>query len=268
MAYSLIENIAYGTHERQKVDLFLPDKVKSENGIIFYIHGGGWSDGDKACHHVDCKHFCELGYICASMNYRFVSEDISVFEELDDIGSALSAVKYECEKNRISINRAILSGGSAGGHLALLYAYLRKEKTSITPVAACVYCPAVNCSKADFLFGISAEFDEWKYGLLSKCCGVKVLKESFFNDVQQSALKKISPVEYVADDSIPVAIFHGKKDELVPLEHTLNFLEQLDKMGVKNELLIYENSGHALDMDPDCSVKSLAVIEDFAVKYL
>ncbi len=261
-------NISYGTHERQTLDIFIPEKAKSDSGIILFIHGGGWSQGDKSAHHADCRHFCELGYICASMNYRFVSEEINIFDVLDDITSALKAIKAKCAELGFDINKLILSGGSAGGHLSLLYAYTRKDESPVAPVAACVYCPPVNCAGADFLQGISGEFDDWKYSLLSNCCDYKVTKETFLNKAEQEALRKISPKEYVSADCVPTAVFHGRHDELVPIEHTHKFISLLTELGVKNDFLIYENSGHALDKDPKAAMQAKEIIRKYCEMYL
>lgn len=268
MSYCLIENVSYGNHERQRFDLFIPEKAKSVNGVIFYIHGGGWQSGDKSCHHPDCIHFCDLGYICATMNYRYVSENVTVFDELVDVSSALEAVKFECGKRGFDIEKALLSGASAGGHLSLLYAYAKNNSASVTPVAACVYCPPVDCSAPDFLFGINGEFDDWKYDLLSKSCGVRLTKDSYLNAEPQTALKKISPAEYVSVQSVPTAAFHGKNDDLVPLSQSLDLVACLESVGVKNDLLIYKNSGHTLDKDPECADKAKEIIFQYAKKYL
>ncbi len=263
----VLNDISYGSHERQKLDILIPENPKCKSGIIFFIHGGGWIQGDKIGHIDDARHFCNLGYISATINYRYVSEDTTVYDELDDITSALETIKTECAKYGFNLEKLLLSGGSAGSHLTLLYAYTRKEEAPITPVAVCPYCPPVNCSKPDFLMGISGEFEDWKYSVLSKCCGVEINKKNHLKPQQQEALKKISPQEYISENCVPTAIFHGRLDELIPFSHIEKFIETLSKNGVKNDLLIYENSGHALDKDPDTSLQSKVIIKKYAETY-
>ena len=263
----ILENISYGNHERQKFDLFVPDKIKTETGIIVFIHGGGWCEGDKSGHHPDAKYFCSLGYICAAINYRFVEDNISIFDELDDISTALKAIKRTLSEHGYNINKSILSGGSAGGHLSLMYAYTRIDDSPVPPVAACVYCPPVNCYSSDFLLEISGEFEDWKYHILSKCCGVPMNQETFLHPEQQNALKKISPEKYVTCNIVPTAVFHGKNDELVPYKHIINFIDTLNKLGIKNDLLIYEKSGHSMKDDPECDSEAKRIIYDYAELY-
>lgn len=262
-----LSDIAYGSHERQKVDIFIPQNAKSDSGLILYIHGGGWTMGDKTIHHPDAEHFCNLGYVCASMNYRYVTEDINVFDELDDVTSALKTIKTKLSEYGFNAEKLILSGGSAGGHLSLLYAYTRKNEASVTPVAVCAYCPPVYCSKSDLLAGISGEFEDWKNTILSNCCGININKSNFLNEEQQNALKKISPEFYVSENCVPTAVFHGKFDDLVPFKHIENFIGLLSEKGIKNDLLIYENSGHAQDKDPEKVIQAKAIIKEYAEMY-
>ncbi len=265
--FTVFPDVHYGTHERHRMDIFIPEKPKSQKGFILFIHGGGWHDGDKEIHRADAEFFCNLGYICATMNYRFVTDDLSVFNELDDISSALETIKNKCAEYGFYIEKVLLSGGSAGAHLALLYAYTRKEESPATPVAVCAYCPPVNCAKPDFLIGLPGEFEEWKHGLLSKCCGFTVNKENLLSPQSQKALKRISPEEYVSEAVVPTAVFHGDNDELIPFEHIKSFVALLNEKGVKNDFLVYENSGHLLDKTCETAAKAKEIIKNYAEMY-
>ena len=201
------------------------------------------------------------------MNYRFVTEKINVFHELDDITSALSTIKEKCEEYGFDVKNTILTGASAGAHLSLLYAYTRKCEAPIIPVAVCAFCPPVNCWAENFLMGIKGEFEDWKYGVLSNCCGVKITKDTLLNEAQQKALEKMSPQIYVSKECVPTAVFQGVLDELVPFEYAEIFIDSLTKAGVKNDFLVYENSGHALDKDPDKTDESRKIVLSYAEMY-
>lgn len=263
----VLNDISYGSHERHKLDILIPEKPKCTSGVILFIHGGGWVQGDKIGHIDDARHFCDLGYISATMNYRFVDENTTVYDELNDITGALKAIKIECSKCGFNIEKSILSGGSAGSHLALLYAYTKSDQSPVTPVAACVYCPPVDCAKTDFLLGLSGEFEDWKYGVLSKCCGLEINKENLLEPQQQEALKKMSPQEYISEYCIPTAIFHGRLDELIPFSHIEKFISTLNEKGIKNDWLIYENSNHALDKNPEIATQTKNIIKSYAEMY-
>ena len=262
-----LNDVSYGSHERHKLDILIPEKPVCTHGVILFIHGGGWIHGDKSEHHKDMEHFCSLGYISAAMNYRYVDKNLTVFDELDDVAAALEGIKNECAKYGFSLEKSILSGVSAGSHLSLMHAYTRQDKAPVPTVAVCPYCPPVDCSKSDFLIGISGEFEDWKYEILSICCGVKITKETFLTDEPQRALKRMSPWYYVTESCPPTAVFQGVQDELIPFYHVEAFIKLLNEKGVKNDFLIYENSNHALDKDPDKSTEALGIIKSYAEMY-
>lgn len=268
MDITVLKNIAYGNHERNVLDLYIPQQPKTESGLILYIHGGGWTSGDKKAHTEDVEYWSEKGYICATMNYRYVDEQINIFDELDDVTSALVKIKSVCAEKGLMLTKLLLSGGSAGANLSLLYAYSRVEESPLLPVAVCCHCPPTHCYRDDFLLGINGEFEDWKYSVLSHCCGIKIIKDTFKNEAEQGKLAGISPISYVNCNVVPTAIRHGVKDELVPYEHTLVFLDELEKNGVRHDLLTYPNSGHALDKDPDLDSEAKALIEQYIQDYL
>ena len=61
-------NIPYGTHARQVLDFFQA-KSDKPTPVVFFIHGGGWRNGDKK---TNPKQFLDKGISVAAINYRFV----------------------------------------------------------------------------------------------------------------------------------------------------------------------------------------------------
>src|SRR5579864_6357268 len=64
--------VAYGTHPRQVLD-FYQAKSETPTPVVFYIHGGGWQNGDKK---TDPKAFLDKGISAAAINYRFVKHGV------------------------------------------------------------------------------------------------------------------------------------------------------------------------------------------------
>ena len=71
-------------------------------------------------------------------------------------------------------------------------------------------------------------------------------------------------MEYISEKCVPTAVFHGKHDDLVPFKHTLEFLKELTEANVKNNLLVFEKSGHVLDKDPEMWSKTRGIMESYA----
>ena len=264
---AVLKDISYGEHERNKIDIYIPETPVNRNGLILMIHGGGWHSGDKSMHSSDAKYWSELGFICASLNYRFVAENVSVYDELNDITFALEKTKDICKQYGNFIDRVMFLGASAGAHLLLLYALKNTDISPLKPVAAICYAPPVDLSKPDFCYGLDKRFDDWKYGLLSHCCGAKITKETFDNKSSQKALKNISPINYITDSTVPVAVIHGKADELIPYNHILSFVDILEKYKVHYELVVSDDFGHEIAKDKEAVSKAREIMSGFLEEF-
>ena len=81
--------LAYGTDPKQKLDLMLP-AVATRAPLILFVHGGGWSIGDKrAGAGGKAAHFTAQGWAFASANYRLVPQ-VTVEQQAADIAAAIA----------------------------------------------------------------------------------------------------------------------------------------------------------------------------------
>lgn len=114
-----LNNIAYGSEPNQNLDIFLSDNTDSllTHPVIIYVHGGGWSRGDKTDWKEDkVKTFRDLNYISVSINYRLVPEVIypdNLIDVIEGINWIYNNIKtYGGDPHDIT-----LVGHSSGAHL-------------------------------------------------------------------------------------------------------------------------------------------------------
>lgn len=118
---AVLRDLAYGTHEDQRIDVYLPSSPKNA-AVIFMVHGGGWRIGDKEHGRVvDNKvaRWVAQGYIFVSANNRLVP-DADPAEQADDIGRAIAFAQQQATSWGGDPDRFILMGHSAGAHLVSL----------------------------------------------------------------------------------------------------------------------------------------------------
>ena len=72
-----ISDIAYGEHELQKIDLYLPDSDSFD--LFVYFHGGGFKAGDKANQPWIYEYLAEHGIAAASVNYKRGRKTVNSF---------------------------------------------------------------------------------------------------------------------------------------------------------------------------------------------
>lgn len=263
-------DLKYGTEERQVLDLYVPTSAKGKScGLVLFIHGGAWISGDKSsCSKDILKKTCEgMGVAAATMNYRYVSDSVDVFDIMDDIDSALKAIRIKGNESNININRVMLIGYSAGAHLSLLYGY--SHVTSAPMRIACIVsnCGPTNLADSGFYSASSTlGSQDFVYDLMSKACGYKFNKSNFGK--ASAALAKASPLTYVTTSCPPTIITHGQKDTTVPYSNAVILAAALEALGVKHDFIAYPNSDHNLSNDPECQKKADSLINDYALSYV
>jgi arylformamidase len=110
---------AYGPDARQKLDFYAGSPGKPVPLVVF-VHGGGWSIGDKAQGTgTKPKFYNQLGYAFASLNYRLVP-NATPSDQARDIASALAFLRRDAAKLGFDPDHIVLMGHSAGAHLVAL----------------------------------------------------------------------------------------------------------------------------------------------------
>ena len=240
---------SYGSHERQKYEAFFPWDHDADFGVVLFIHGGAYTSGDKSSYWEQCEAVSSKGYAAATMNYRYMDENVSLHDILDDIDACLESIKELGAKWGINISKVLLRGYSAGGHLAMLYAYSRKD-TSPIPVTAVVSDAGgpADCSDPYF-YRNNILFDaEGGADFMSRACD-----RQFTFATRLSARKEllaISPITYIGYKPIPTILSYGYLDTIIPYSHGALLASTLYNNGCPALFFIeYGNSDHALNND-------------------
>lgn len=105
-------NVAYGDHERQKVD-FWQAPGDGPRPLLVHIHGGGWVTGSKARNPKDVQPFLDKGISYASIGYR-LSGEAPLPAPVLDAARALQFIRSHAKQWNIDQDRIALNGGSAG----------------------------------------------------------------------------------------------------------------------------------------------------------
>ncbi|MGG1239286.1 alpha/beta hydrolase [Bacillus sonorensis] len=117
-----IKNIHYEKEEKQTLDIYTPKTDKKEkHPVIIYLHGGGWTGGDKSNVASKPAYFTEKGYVFVSVNYR-LHPDVQYNDMAYDVAKAIQWVTNHADEYQIDQSKINVMGHSAGGHLAGLIA--------------------------------------------------------------------------------------------------------------------------------------------------
>ncbi len=262
---STFYDVPYGSEARQTYDLVVPKGAKGETNLLLMIHGGAWVSGDKNSSRDSLVSQSANGYCAAAINYTYVSDKTDINHILDEITMALGAIKAKGNELGISISKVMLYGHSAGGNLALLYAYSRAAEAPVKPVA--VFGMSAPTDLTDVQSYIDGDFEpETAYNLFSMACGFSFNEDNIAEATPY--LAKVSPVAYAGPSCVPTVLAHGKLDTTVSFSQSEKLDALLTQYGVKHEFLVFPNSGHDLSGDPDQSKRVYALIAEYAEEYL
>jgi arylformamidase len=132
--------LAYGEHRLQRFDVFSPQAANQAPILIFW-HGGGWTNGYREYVHFMAQHVCALGIILIAPSYRLVSTH-KLPAAYEDALACLAHVHAHAGEFGGDASRILLSGHSAGGHLASLVA-LRWQSPAHGSIRACLPISAI-----------------------------------------------------------------------------------------------------------------------------
>ena len=133
--------LSYGPDPLQTLDVWPSAAFEPE--LIVFVHGGGWSRGDKRMMHGSDKlrHWQGEAYAVASLNYRLVP-DATVEQQARDIAAALALLKAQADELGFDAQYIALVGHSAGAHLVALIGtderYLRGAGLSFADLSGVV----------------------------------------------------------------------------------------------------------------------------------
>lgn len=266
------KDISYGDAESNKFDLYVPaDGSKDSYGLVVYIHAGGFTTGDKSDDAEMLKWLCSKGYVAAGINYTLRDEahpETSVYSQSTEIKESMPYVIAEAEKLGYKIDEMAVSGGSAGGCLALLYAY-RDAETSPVPVK--LVFEAVGPSSfypEDWSpYGLD-QSPEAAAGLFGVMAGKEITPDMFGTPAYDEAIKDISAYMWVNENTVPTVCAYGKYDKICPFDSVKWLVNALKENNVPHEYFELPHSGHGLQNDNKLYADYMAKVEEYLAKYI
>lgn len=120
-SFDFKSDLAYGSLDRQKLDIYAP-KNAAKAPVVIFVHGGSWYNGDKSDYAFLGETLTSNGYLTVAINYRRAPQVIfPVF--VQDAALAVKWVKDHIAEYGGDPNRVFLMGQSAGAQIAALVAF-------------------------------------------------------------------------------------------------------------------------------------------------
>lgn len=246
--FKVFEDVKYGEHELQKIDVVIPAKAEKKTNLYVRIHGGAWIGGDKKDVISSMVPFAKkYNMISANFNYRLLKDgcyDVDFNSIMDDIHYAMKKTVEICREEGYELEKAVLEGESAGAHIALMYAYKFADKSPVKISLVYSDCGPTDMNDDNY-FKPPIEITR-KDMLMLK--GLLIGKELTYESMKEAEnvekLKTVSPINYVTNETVPTILNSCGKDVLVPVSNGVTLEKLLAENGIDHYFDIFDNSKH------------------------
>jgi acetyl esterase/lipase len=254
--YRIVPNITYLTANNweAKLDLYLPREATKPNPTLIYIHGGGWTGGSKEGSVLTFMDYLEKGWSVVNVEYRLARVSLAP-AAVEDCLCALRWVMHNAGTYNFDTNNLVVTGNSAGGHLAMT--------TGMLPASAGLdrECPGPEQLKVSAIvnwYGIT-DVEDLLDGPNMKTYAVTWLSSM---ENRRDIARRVSPIHYVRSGLPPIITIHGDADPTVPYAHAVRLHEALEKAGVANALVTIPGGRHG-GFNREQTLRAYSEIEKF-----
>ena len=234
-----------------RLDLYLPEKGLNPP-LFVWIHGGGWTHGDKSQVNSAVVGLATAGFAVASLNYRLGGITLHP-KQVEDIKGAVRWLRANAKQYGYHARRVGVGGGSSGAHLALLLGL----SGGVTSLEGEVGDHLSESSRVQAIVDLYGPSDLQAFA---------EVKPRFRRDTPEDIQRSASPLRYLSQDDPPLLILHGDQDGVVPLDQSRLLHERYQQAGLISELHVLHGAGHG--GRPFKDQASYELIKDFLTRYL
>lgn len=240
------DDIAYGLHEMQVLDVYRPKNMEGKLPVIVSVHGGGWVYGDKERYQFYCMSLAQKGFVVVNFTYRLSPE--SKFPcHLEDTNMVFHWLLKNADNYGFDLENVFAVGDSAGGNILALFCalctnpeyaakYEFQPPEGFVPKAIALNCAVLN-------------IDAVKAGMLGNT--MKLIKDVMPNEGTDEELQLANPIAYVTEAFPPCFLMTANEDFLKTQPDS--FREKLESCGVPYEYKLYGDEsnplGHVFHLD-------------------
>ncbi len=241
-------NIPYGPVKRRNLlDVYCHKDHPTGAPVLLFIHGGAWTVSNKDQQGKPLMlHFASRGWVCFAPNYR-MSPRSTWPAHIEDVKKAIAWIREHGAEYGADPDFIMITGGSAGGHLAALAATTPNDpafQPGFEDADTSLQAAVPHYGVYDFT-DASTLNTRGRRGMLEKV----VLKRKYKKDPEP--FRQASPIHRAGPDAPPFLIIHGAHDNLAPVKEARRFAEKLRE--VSGDLVVYTElpgTQHAFDVFP------------------
>jgi acetyl esterase/lipase len=215
---------AFGTHPRQRLDVYAPKDLRQPAPVVVFFYGGAWQRGRRADYKFVAEALTSRGFVVVIPDYRLYPE-VRFPAFLDDGGAAVTWTQQQIGRFGGDPRRIFVMGHSAGAYNAAMVAFDAQ------------YIEAAGGRHADVIgfIGLAGPYDIRPH--------TSITLENVFGAAPD--LPAVQPANYVEADSPRALVLYGEQDTTVLPEHSKHLAQRIRAVGGRVSEVGYPDLGHA-----------------------
>jgi len=257
--HQVTPNITYLTASgvELKLDFYRPRGASGPLPTALFFHGGGYRIGaTKEASALNVIPWLRMGWNAVNVEYR--SSNVALAPAaVEDARCAIRWVLQNAKEYNVDPDRLVLTGQSAGGHLAYIGGML-PESAGLD--RRCPSRDPIKVAAVVSWYGVSdytALVDDPARDYAVSWIGPQP------NRMEVARL--VSPLTYVRAGLPPTLVIHGDADPVVPYDQAVRVIDALKKAGVAAELVTVPGGRHG-NFPREHLLRAWAAIEAFLAK--
>ncbi len=223
--------------------------------LIVMVHGGP-TDQVFASFDLDVQFFTSRGYAVLLPNYRGSSGYGRAYRNalrgnwgIYDVQDSVSGARSLADQGGVDGGRMVIMGGSAGGFTVLK---ILEDYPGLFKAGVCRYAVADQFQMALETHKFEAHYNDRMIGPLPEAA---------------SLYRERSPIFFAERIQVPLAIFQGDEDRVVPRRQADELVKILQRQGVPHVYQVYPGEGHGF-RKPETLQHYYQTVEAFLRQYV
>lgn len=215
---------AFGPDERQRADVYAPERLKGSAPVLLFFYGGSWASGRRQDYGFAARALAAQGFVVVVPDYRLVPA-VRFPAFVEDGAAAVAWTRAAIARHGGDANRLALVGHSAGAYIAMMLAL------DTGWLAAAGVDPGIVRAAV----GLAGPYDFHPFD-------VDASRNAFGMAPDPQATQ---PVRFARADAPPVLLATGSDDITVKPRNSIGLVEALRREGAAAELKSYPGLDHA-----------------------
>jgi dipeptidyl aminopeptidase/acylaminoacyl peptidase len=200
--------------------------------LIVIVHGGP-TDQNFVSFDLEVQFFTSRGYAVLLPNFRGSSGYGRVYRNalrgnwgIYDVQDSVSGARSLVDQERVDAERMVILGGSAGGFAVLK---ILEDYPGLFKAGVCRYAVANQFQLAIDMHKFEAHYSDRLIGPLPEAA---------------SLYRERSPIFFADRIQVPLAVFQGDEDRVVPRHQSDELVKILERQGIPHVYHVYPAEGH------------------------